>query len=238
MASYLSLCTDFATLSGLIATPPAAVTGQSGQALKVVTWVKKAWEAIQNSSADWTFLAGEVSATALTINTMSYTSTALGVSSRFGEWRGDRLDNTGRLYRAWSIYDNAIGVSDEVPLHEVTYNYWREVYDRGSHDASRPIVYALAPDKTIRFGGKPDSAYRVRGEYVKAPQVLAADADVPDMPSRFHDIIVWRAILLASEQGEAPSGIAYAQAEFYRLLSDMQRDLLPAITARGSPPLA
>lgn len=233
MATFLGLCTNFTVLSGLIPTAPAAVTGQTGQALKVVTWVKLAWELIQNSSSDWSWMKAEVSSVALTISQMTYTATQLGVSSRFGEWRGERFTPPGRLHRPWTIWDNSIGQSDETELHEIDYDQWRLSYDRGTHDANRPIVYAFAPDQTVRFGPTPDKAYRVRGEYRKSVQTLAADGDTPEMPSRFHDLITFRAILLANEQGESVAGIAYADREYHRLLADLSRDCLPAISAHG-----
>ena len=238
MATYLQLCTRMATRSGIIGAAPAAVTGQTGRQAKCVDWIMHANELIQNMHTDWSFLHGEISAVALTVNDMSYSGSDLGISTRFGAFKGDRPHPILGTYRPWTIYDNSIGVSDEVALSEISYEQWREQYDRGSHDASRPVCYALAPDQSIRFGPKPDLAYRVRGEYRKAPQVLAANSDEPDFPSRFHDIVVWRAIILAHEHDEHIPSIQMVEREYLRLLNDMQRDLLPEISAYGGAPLA
>jgi hypothetical protein len=237
MATFLQLCARAAT-RGSLGVAPAAVTGQVGRQAKICDWVVLAWETIQNMYSEWSFLHGEVSAVALTISDMSYTATDLGISTRFGGWKGDRAHPTLGLYQPWTIYDNSIGVDDETALYEVTYEQWRFSYDRGSHDASRPIVYAMAPDQSIRFGPKPDLAYRVRGEYSKAPQTLAANGDIPDMPSQFHDIIAWKAILLAAEHDEAVPSLQLVEREYLRLLNDLQRACLPPVTAFATSPIA
>jgi len=48
--NYLQLCQDTVRESGTISgdATPSTVTGQSGRLLKVVTWVAKAWQQIQN----------------------------------------------------------------------------------------------------------------------------------------------------------------------------------------------
>jgi hypothetical protein len=235
MTTFLALCSLMATRSGIIGAAPSAVTGQTGRQAKCVDWVMHAWELIQELQ-DWDFLKAEIAAVSLTIGTASYTAATLGVASRFGRFRHDRDEGGG--YRPWTIYDNSIGVTDETALLEIPYTTWRQMYDRGSQTNQRPVHYAIAPDQTIRLGPIPDKAYKVRGEYVKAPQTLAADGDVPDMPSKFHSIIVWRAIMLAAEHDESPPGLAAAVTKFNQMLSDMSNDLLPEIDAFAGGPLA
>jgi hypothetical protein len=237
MSTFLQLCADLTRESGAIGTAPAAVTGQSGRQLKCVEWIAHAWVLIQNLYEDWYWMQGEVTAVALTINDMSYTSADLGIATRFAAWKGDRpVERTA--YYPWTIYDNAIGQSDEMPLREIPYAIWRTRYDRGSHDAQRPIEYALAPDGTIRFGPKPDKAYRVRGEYRKSAQVLAANGDTPELPERFHQIITRRAEMLMASADRAPDRLQTASMKYADLLFDLERSQLPAITTSGAGPIA
>jgi hypothetical protein len=236
MTTFLGLCSLMATRSGIIGAAPSAVTGQTGRQAKCVDWVMNAWQLIQELQ-DWNFLYGEVSAVALTIGTASYTGSALGVASRFGRFLGDRPGPSGR-YKPWTIYDNSIGTSDETALCLIPYMLWREMYDRGAQTNQRPVHYAIAPDQSIRFGPIPEKAYKVRGEYVKAPQVLAANGDIPDMPTKFHDIIVWRAIMLAAEHDESPPGLAAAVTKFQQMLTDMMSELLPDLDENAAGPLA
>jgi hypothetical protein len=231
MSTFLELCAKLTTRSGAIGTAPTSVVSQTGRQAKCVDWIMNAWELIQNLNPDWTFLREDFTS-ALTINTTTYTDSAFGIT-RFGEWLGDR-----DRYRPFTIYDPAIGVADEGEIEEISWELWRTRYDRGVQDAKRPTEYTRAPDKTFRVGAKPDKAYVVRGEYRKTPQVLAANTDEPDMPARFHDIIVWRAIMLIAEHDEAVNALQLAQSKYAEMMAEMQRDLLPHFHIGGSGPLA
>lgn len=235
--TFLQLCALLATRSGAVGTAPAAVTGQTGRQAKCVDWIMNAWEIIQSDSTDWDWMQAEVAATALTINDMSYSGADLGIATRFGAFKSDRLVD-GIAYRPWTIYDNSIGQSDETALREIPYLQWRTSYDRGSHDATRPVVYAIATDGSIRFGPKPDKAYRVRGEYRKTPQILAADGDTPELPDRFHQIIVWRAIMLIGGHDESDPQFQQAFQKYAELMLALQRECLPPINFGGCEPFA
>jgi hypothetical protein len=228
MATFLSLCADLARESGTISPAPTSVVGQTGRQAKAVSWIATAWRLIQNAHADWRFLKGEWSG-ALVPDQTTYSASTWNID-RFAEWRGDRREGRCGVYRPTTLYDPDIGQSDEGELRQISYEEWRFSYDRGTHDAMRPIVYAIAPDETIRFGPKPDKAYVARGEYLKTAQILAANEDAPDMPARFHDVIWCRAIMLMSDSDEAVTALQLAQAKELELMTAMRRDLLPPIT--------
>jgi len=232
MSNFLELARDVALLSGAASAPPS-VTGQTGRLAKVVAWTAKAWEMIQLANPNWSFLRAEWSG-ALAPGETGYTPADLDIVERFGEFIGD-----GGSYRPVTLYDPDIGVDDEGPLEQVSWELWRSRYGRGGQSPSRPAHYAIAPNQGLRFGPAPDRAWLVGGEYRKAPQLLAADEDVPDLPARYHQIIVWKAILLLGEHDEAVQGVALAEREYLPLLNQLQRDHLPAISARGGePPIA
>lgn len=231
MASFLELCADLARESGAINPAPVTVVGQTARQKQCVEWVKTAWVLIQNISPYWSWLRAEFEGT-LTINDASYNAAELGIATRFSEWMNDT-----EPYRAFSIYDNSIGRADEGKIRQISYNAWKNSYDTGTHDAGRPQVWAEAPDGSIRFGPKPDKAYKVRGEYRKTPQVLAADTDQPEMPSRFHSAIWQRAIILMAASDEAVTALQTAQLEFGQNLTNMQRDCLPKFNVRAGGPM-
>nr|HPL79494.1 hypothetical protein [Burkholderiaceae bacterium] len=54
-------------------------------------------------------------------------------------------------------------------------------------------------------------AYKLRIEYWKEPSELAADADTPDMPDRFHMLLVWAALQEVAKFDAAPEVLARAE---------------------------
>lgn len=232
MATFLSLCADVASNSGAAGRAPVSVVGQDGRTAKVVNWVRDAWIEVQNMRDDWTFLQGEWSGT-LTPGTAVYTDDSFNIE-RWAKWKGDTRES-----RPTTIYDPAIGVSEERPLRQIPYDTWRRMYAVGLHDHTRPVHYAFAPNGSICFGPTPDKFYEVRGEYGKAPQVLAKNDDVPDLPARFHRVIVWLAISYMHSHDESPQLMQMTrQLHATPILNQMRRDLLPEVTVDFASPLA
>jgi hypothetical protein len=61
---------------------------------------------------------------------------------------------------------------------------------------------------------------------MKSAQALVNDADVPELPADFHDVIKWRAISMLDGQDGAFRRPRVAQAEYsrlYRLLATSRR---------------
>lgn len=231
--NYLQLCQRVARESGTIAgTLPTTVTGQSGRLLKIVGWVASAWTSIQtHRGAQWQWMRKSLpTATTLTIpGTACYTAASWNVPD-LERWHTDRIDE-----RPVSLYLHAAGVSDEGELQEVSWPDWRRKYGRGAQVPNRPIEYAISPANEMCLGPVPDAAYVVNGEYWKTPQTLAADADVPDLPSRHHELIVCRALMSLAEHDEAGDAYAAASSNFLRMMADLERDQLPVLGLGGGP---
>jgi hypothetical protein len=240
MATFLELCQDLARESGAPAYAPSSVVAQTGRKSQIVGWVQQAWRLIQNSKSNWAFLRAEwegrmvIGQSTYTPAQIAFTTYAMTTAApRFGEWIGDY-----GAHRPTTIYDLTVGRSDEGPINQISWERWKRGYDVGVTDERRPDEYCLAPDGTIRFGATPDKAYVARGEYRKTAQILAADADVPDMPARFHQIIVWKAGMLLNESDEAADGIAGFRLKYVEDLRALQRDQLPSFSTRVDRPLA
>lgn len=226
MSTFLQLCADLARESGAVGAAPTTVTGQTGRLAKVVAWVADAWTQIQADNPNWNFLRSEFSGT-LAINTMAYTPDALNITD-FTRWVEETPD-----YRPVSIYPSG-EPENEVALLFTPYEAWRTQYYRGTHDAQRPVYWSVSPARELVVGPKPDAAYVIRGEYQAAPQILAVDGDIPNMPTQYHQAILWRAAMMLAEHDEAPSALQVAARKYQGVLYNMERDLLPAITLDGS----
>lgn len=221
VATFLELCRDVAIESGTVATGTgqtfASVSNASGRLLKIVRWTASAWEMIQSSRGDWRFMFGEYQH-ALTPGVARYLAASLGITD-FGSWVEDRDD-----YLPHTVYDPAIGSADEHPIRHVSYEFWRTAYGRGAQTNNRPVHYAVGRDDALCLGQIPDKAYIIRGEYKKAPQVLTSDDDVPAIAAKFHQIIVWRAIMLMAEHDEGALQIATARQKYSELLHNLVND--------------
>lgn len=227
MPTFLELCGKVAEQSGAIGNAPSAVTGQTGRQLKCVNWVKDAWLQIQLDRPDWLFMRNDFPAAALVIGTRRYTGASLGITT-LASWVTDYAD-----HGAVSIY--ASGDQDqESRLTQLSYEGWRQRYDFGTHDQGKPIHYAVSPSNELLVGPTPDAAYVIRGEYWRTPQTLAVNADIPIMPDRFHDAIMWRAIMLLCSHDEAWPAHQAAESRYKPILRNMERDLLPAFSTGGN----
>lgn len=232
MSTFLELVQDTARQSGTLAggVTLSSVSGVTGRADKLVYWVKRAWEDIQNQR-DWDFLKSSFEGS-LSAGTECYTPVSFNLT-RFKKWATDTA-----FWQTTTIYDPAIGRTDENTLTFIPYDVWRAKYDRGTHDQSRPIEYTISPSREICFGPTPDKTYTVRGEYWKSPQVLTANGDTPESPEHLHQIIVHRAMVLMGAGDESPLTVTLAQNEYRRLFVTMCEECLPDLGMERGAALA
>lgn len=224
--NFLALVQELARQSGTLAggTTLASVSGATGRADKVVNWIVRAWDDIQNQRADWLWMNGTFEKS-LIANTLRYTANGWSIT-RLRKWS---IDTPG--WQPLTIYDPTIGQSDESPLTFIPWSLWRTKYDRGSHDAGRPVEYSVSPANELCFGPKPDKAYTARGEYWKSAQTLSANGDEPEAPEHLHMVIVWRAMMLMAGGDESTSTYELAKPEYLRLFGILCAEQLPAMSA-------
>lgn len=225
MATYLELAKDLARESGSFDPETlTSVSGLTGRPAKIVNWVNKAYLNIQNSRRDWGWLTAPWSAS-LIAGSNVYTPASFNLT-RFSSWMGDR-----DWFGPTTIYDPAIGVSDETQLLQISHEYWKTKWDRGDQSNwGRPIEYAISPRNEIEFGPIPDDAYVVRGQYQRGPQTLVAGSDVPEMPARFHDMITWEALRLMLVSDGDYQESQFPTLEMVGLRHELEVDQLPEIT--------
>ena len=207
---------------------PALTTAisQTGESARMVSWVQQAWIDLQTSKEDWLFLR-----TPFTFNTVAsqfqYTAANAGLTD-FGNWKRDsfRCASDLALFR------------DEQLLNYMDWTTFRNLYRYANmrNTTARPVVVSIKPDKDLAFGSTPDGIYVIDGEYYTQPVTLAADADTPLLPARFHMAIVYRAMMYYAGYEAAPEVMARGDFEYRRLYSRMEIDQLPTLIS--GPPLA
>lgn len=210
---------------------PTAVSGQSAEYERLLSFVVEAWLAIQRLHTDWDFLRASCSVTT-TEGQHAYTAAHFGISTTFGYWALD--EHRGDTFRA---YLTASGTVDEQKLGIVDYDWWRDVYLYASNRTSyqRPLAVAAAPDRSLVVGPIPAAGYTIAGDYYKKPTELSAASDEPSLPDHFHWAIVYRAMMFYGVSEAAPEVYDEGELEFNRMLRQIEATQLRPIQL--GPPL-
>tara|TARA_R110000868_G_scaffold34552_6_gene124776 strand:+ start:256 stop:936 length:681 start_codon:yes stop_codon:yes gene_type:complete len=226
MSTLKELVNDLERESGTIyqAQRLTTVASPVGRQEKMVEWTIEAWRLIQTARTDWPWMRKEFQSV-LIPNQRMYSAADLSITD-FANW-----ERATPSYAPFTLYDTALTQSDERELAFITYQTWKAKWDRGIHDAQRPIDYAIDSERRLCVGGKPDKAYVIRGAYRRKAQMLALDTDVPILPEEHHNIILWRAMMLMGGHDEAVNVVAHAQSIYNRLHRDLVNDSTEPVTA-------
>lgn len=228
MSTFLELVQQTAEDSGTapFGSAPSTVTSQSGRNLQFVNWVRRAWKDVQRARSDWRWMEAEFSGSTVA-STREYQSSDLGISSRFARWlhHDDLGDDT------FSLYLPANGQSTEGYLCFLDWPDFRRICQIGSSATreGKPHYITVTPERKLAFYPTPDDAYTLRGRYMRSPQTLTEDGDIPEMPDQFHQIIVWRALDLLVTHDEAFEQRAIFRQEYQRILSELVVDQTPRL---------
>lgn len=228
--TFLELCQSMAIEAG-ISGGIVSVSNQSGEAQRVVRWVSRAYGYIQSLHQDWKFLRRDVQFPVV-VGQVKYTPDGAGVLlAEFGRWC---------FLDCWRSYLTATGVADEQELQYMEYDDFRRTYMFGNArlQPGRPQVVTVAPDQSLMLWPQPDDAYTIVGEQYRAPAIMTIDTDVPIFAAQYHDVIMWRALMMYGEFEGDPSVIGTGQTEAERVLDAMEARYLPGITMRGAGALA
>lgn len=236
MTTYLNLCKDLVREAGITSssgTGPSAVTSQTGEMLRVVNWVRKAWDEIQNRHSNSTGLYWRWMRRQFTLALSSGDDTyaygdatdvdASAAIARFSCWFVNDLKEPPRCYLT------ASGVSAEYWLHYVPLEAFNTIYKKGSGQSGTPIHITVDEKNQLLFGPKPNASFTVTGDFLRSVQTLAADGDIPEMPTQYHDLIVWYALEHYGFYEVAPEAIRRAQRAGGRLMRQLEINQLPEL---------
>lgn len=239
MSTYLQLAQKMKRdcgVAGVTATPTTVVS-QTGVLEKLVAWVSEAYKDIQLRYPNWRWMRSNF--TLPTVNgTYAYaygactdTKTSAAISRFSHWWERDTLD-------PFRCYLTSGGQSGEYWLTPMTYEQYRSMYRFGvqASTTGQPIHVSVDDDDQLVLGPTPNAVYTVSGSYQRGPQILALDADTPDLPSNYHDLIVYYAMQQYAFNSVAPEKLSQAKINVSRMLRSLERAQLRAI--RLGRPLA
>lgn len=230
--TYLSICQDVRRECRMAGSGPTTVVSQTGRLGDIVAWVAQCYTEIQEAQ-NWNWLRSTFTVnTVASDDTYAYTdctdSRLSTTISRFSQWwleHGDEPNVT--------IYLTSAGVGGENYLTPIDWAAFRERYKRGTQTTGQPIHIAIDPQNNLVLGPKPDAIYTLNGEYQMSPQTLTANADVPEMPARFHNLIMYRAMEKYGASNNAPEVFNRGGYEGNRKMRALERDQLPPVFLAG-----
>lgn len=217
--NFLQICQAARLECGVSGTDSTVVnaTGEWGQ---IVHWCRQAWIDIQLKHKDWNFMRASMSFTCVA-DQMEYDYDGAEIAlTNFSRWK----DNSFRIYETT--------VADQHFLNHLDYEVFRDTYIYGSYQetSSYPSAIAITPTDSLVLGLRPSTTYTVTGEYFKDVESLTLDADEPDLPSRFHMIIVWKAAERYGRFEESQVIMQMARDEYNQMMFKLEGDELPRIT--------
>lgn len=204
------------------------ITGLTGESLRFLDWINAAWVDIQTAHEDWQFMRQPLQFNTVT-SQWQYTPTEVGVGATFANWKRDS-------FRASSVGAN---YGDEQLLNFMEWNTFRNLYQYANmrNTTARPVVVTIVPpSKNLGLGAIPNQPYVIVGEYYRKPTEFTTATQEPDLPERFHPMIVYRAMMFYAGYEAATEVYQRGELEFKRLMNRLEIDQLPDLIS--GPPLA
>lgn len=223
--NYLQLAQRTRQECGVSGTGPTSTVSQSGENKRLSDWVAQAWVELQQEypSWAWNWLRGSFIFNTVA-STDTYDVTTAGITTRFAQWKPD----------TFTIYKLSSGVATETELEYIPYNDWRKIYELGTPVSGFPQHVTVKPDLSLAVGPLPDDVYVIGGDYIKTPQDLIQDADIPEMPAQFHMAIVYKAMMYYGRYEAATEIYADAESSYNKLVRRIAINQLPELLLSGA----
>jgi hypothetical protein len=216
--------------------PPLTAAEQIHRLQQIVEFVKEAYIDIQAAHLMWRWLRSYFTGQTV-IGENHYLGTDFtdehdgGAITRFSQWDFKRDMSDAGL----SIFLTSTGNTEEGPLRWLDWDRFYQTQLRGPQTPGKPQFYSISNDDHLMISPPPDAVYTLRGGYRKSPQMLALDADVPEMPSEFHTIIKDAALQYVEGFDEGPR-IPIIRLRMLPNWSMLETHQLPQVS--WGPPLA
>ncbi len=211
--NFLELCKRTRSECGIAGSGPSTVVGQAGDLLRVVNWVQQAYNEVCSKWDDWKYLFTEG------FKTLVVDQVAYSIPSDFGAWEED----------SFYITDTNLGGTNTYKLVPIDYDVYRRdktTWDEMPH--GMPTNFVILPDDSIKLFPKPDQQYRLDYEYFKAAPALSVNTDAPLIPSRWHEVIVYRAKMFWAGFEESETEYKAAEVIFNSLMRELESHQLPS----------
>lgn len=186
----------------------------------IIRWVVMAWTSLQLQS-EWRFMHVETPL-ALSAGDASY-----DLRSEISDFRRI-IPYTRPPGRRW------IRLDDKNQVFFVPYRSWAGAIDILGVKPGKPRYFTVDPGDNLLVSPEPAEPHTLTFDYLRTPQVLAADEDVPLLPLEFHEIIVYRALMKYAGYDETAPQYQRCEREYRELHRQMCSEQLPQMSVRGA----
>ena len=220
--NFLQLCQGV-FIEGGISGQITSVQNQSGEALRIVTWVAGAYREILNSDQFNLNFIRKSKAVQLTIGQDTYTKADLGVPT-LGQWD----TNSMRVALNSNLSDETFLIGQRFPEFR---DYWD--FSTRRDVLSRPLNCTVTPETNLRIAPKPSAAFYLNFQWLEVPADLIDNDDIPVIPDRWQMAIVWRALRHYGLFESAPEVVMRADTNYREIMLFMTLDQSPQIVVGG-----
>lgn len=212
--NFLQLCQQLAHECGVNGPGPTTVVGQTAsiELGRIVNWVNQAWVDLQGRrNWSWMWVSGNL---VITSGQSTIAGTLAPVRYDQDSFYYDDGSATGRLleYMPWDLFR---------PQYRVL------------NSTDNVTAWTVRPDLTLAFNAAVSVNKNVYAERWTNPVEMAADADIPGLPTDLHMLIVWRAMIKYAGFDEAGIQRQIAVDEHNRLWETLLKRCLPQMRMGG-----
>ena len=224
--NFLQLSQRLRQEAGLTSSGPTTTVNQTGISKQIVDWINTAYIDILSQHTLWRFMQEPFSFDT-TASKREYSILETGVTD-LETWKVDD-------YGSFRVYFTSSGVANEQFMYPILWDDYRQMYLYGATRTAEglPSYFSVQPDKSLNFYLVPDNIYTIVGEYFKTPTELSGDEDIPIIPTQFHMIIIWRALMFYAGFDASNEKYAMCKNEYTKLLMRLEMDQMPQITFGG-----
>lgn len=212
--NYLQLVQELHRECGAAGTAPVTVVGNiTGEAKRLINWIKTSNLEIQDMYENWKFLRCTYSqALTPTVNTLAAPTSPNAIGAGMWDYDTFFLTPAGDTVSSPLVCQEYSEVKTEV-LDTTPSSPWRVV---------------VMPDNSLRFEGTPDAADVITADFFREPVVteLAVDADTPSIPARFHRAIVGHALIAYAEYEGAQEILSKGQRIYTEQMARLENSQL------------
>jgi predicted nucleic-acid-binding Zn-ribbon protein len=213
----------------VVGTGPTTVLNQAEEYARLVDFTNEAWVEIQLMRKDWAWMRANMSFPTVA-GQAEYTQAQIQSTgtnfSNFGNWD----------LKTFRQYNTAAGTNSEIFLAFREYESWRDTYQISATRlaTSAPVEFTVNPTLGIGLGPVPIAGYTITGDYFKVATEMAADADIPGLPTQFHMAIVYRVMMFFGESEAAQEIYDDGKDGFERMMRMLDRHQLPVLMSAGA----